>query len=130
MSQQLALFGDPLTTRAVAAIVKAEGVAGLPSATRLADDAHYQEVVCRSALNRTKGMPFAWTLNPYRGCTHACQYCFARRYQTQLEMGAGDQFSSYIFVKRNVADVLARELAHRSWTPQPIPTSPSRDATA
>jgi DNA repair photolyase len=61
-------------------------------------------------------MPFKWTLNPYRGCTHACEYCFARRYQTQLEMGAGDQFSSYIFVKRNIADQLARELARPSWT--------------
>ena len=127
MTRQITLFGDPLTTRAVAAIVKAEGVAGLPSATRLADNAHYQEVVCRSALNRTTGMPFAWTLNPYRGCTHACQYCFARRYQTQLEMGAGDQFSSYIFVKRNVADVLARELGRRSWTPQLVAVGTATD---
>jgi DNA repair photolyase len=112
----MALFEMPLTTRGVADLVKSEGVAGLPSARRLADDAHYQEVVCRSALNRTRGMPFKWTLNPYRGCTHACEYCFARRYQTQLEMGAGDQFSSYIFVKRNIADQLARELVRPSWT--------------
>ena len=115
MTRQIALFAAPLTTRGVADIVKSAGVAGLPSATRLADDAHYQEVVCRSALNRTRGMPFRFTLNPYRGCTHACQYCFARRYQTQLELGAGDHFSSYIFVKRNVADVLARELRRASW---------------
>ena len=39
-------------------------------------------------------MPFNWTLNPYRGCTHACHYCFARRYQTQFELGPGDEFSS------------------------------------
>jgi DNA repair photolyase len=127
MARQIALFGEPLTTRAVANIIRADGVAGLPSAMRLADDAHYQEVVCRSALNRTKGMAFAWTLNPYRGCTHACQYCFARRYQTQLEMGAGDQFSSYIFVKRNVADVLARELGHRSWTPRLVAVGTATD---
>ncbi len=127
MTRQIALFGDPLTTRAVAAIVRADGVGGLPSATRLADDAHYQEVVCRSALNRTKGMSFAWTLNPYRGCTHACQYCFARRYQAQLEMGTGDQFSSYIFVKRNIADVLARELRHRSWVPQLVAVGTATD---
>jgi DNA repair photolyase len=127
MPRQIALFEQPLTTRTVAAIVKTSGVEGLPSATRLADDAHYQEVVCRSALNRTKGMPFRWTLNPYRGCTHACQYCFARRYQTQLEMGAGDQFSSYIFVKQNVAEVLARELARPSWRPELVAVGTATD---
>ena len=42
-------------------------------------------------------MPFNWTLNPYRGCTHGCHYCFARRYQTQLELGSGDEFSSRDF---------------------------------
>ena len=115
MPKQLALFGEALTTRAIAAIVRAEGVEGLPSATERADHAHYQEVVCRSALNRTEGMPFKWTLNPYRGCTHACEYCFARRYQTQLEMESGDQFSSYIFVKKNVAEALARDLRRPSW---------------
>jgi DNA repair photolyase len=61
-------------------------------------------------------MPFEWTLNPYRGCTHACQYCFARRYQTQLELGAGDEFSSLIFIKTNFVDVLTRELDHPRWT--------------
>ncbi len=115
MADQLTLFERAITTRDVATLVKAGGAAALPSAARRSDDVRYQEVVCRSALNAVKGMPFRWTLNPYRGCTHACQYCFARRYQTQLEMGAGDQFSSYIFVKRNVADVLAREVRRPSW---------------
>ena len=127
MSTQIGLFGEPLTTRAVAALVKASGVEALPSAIRRADDARYQEVVCRSALNRTKGMPFKWTLNPYRGCTHACEYCFARRYQTQLEMGAGDQFSTYIFVKRNVADVLARELRRGTWSREMVAVGTATD---
>ena len=60
-------------------------------------------------------MPFKWTLNPYRGCTHACHYCFARRYQTQFELGPDDEFSSLIFVKHNFADVLRRELEKPSW---------------
>ena len=60
-------------------------------------------------------MGFKWTLNPYRGCTHACHYCFARRYQTQFELGADDEFSSVIFVKVNFADILARELDKPSW---------------
>jgi DNA repair photolyase len=73
-------------------------------------------VSCRSALNPVKGMPFNWTLNPYRGCTHGCHYCFARRYQTQFELGPDDEFSSLIFVKVNFAEVLARELDKPSWT--------------
>ena len=60
-------------------------------------------------------MPFGWTLNPYRGCTHGCHYCFARRYQTQFDLGPGDEFSSLIFVKVNFAEVLARELDKPSW---------------
>ena len=44
-------------------------------------------------------MPFNWTLNPYRGCTHGCHYCFARRYHAQFEMNADDEFASVILVK-------------------------------
>ena len=84
----------------------------------LADDATYQEVVCRSALNRVKGMPFRWTLNPYRGCTHGCHYCFARRYQHQLELDAGDAFSSVVLVKTNFPEVLRRELDRPRWRPE------------
>jgi DNA repair photolyase len=105
-----------LTTRDVARVVKQSGAAGLTEAERRADEARYQEIRCRSALNRVKGMPFDWTLNPYRGCTHACHYCFARRYQTQLELGAGDEFSSLIFVKTNFVEILQRELDQPKWT--------------
>ena len=111
----LPLLGDdgkpPLPTmRDVARSFKEAGLDGLPSAVQRADHASYQEVRCRSALNRVQGMPFKWTLNPYRGCTHGCHYCFARRYQSQLEMGAGDDFSSVILVKVNFPEVLRREL--------------------
>ena len=75
----------------------------------------YREEPCKSALNRVKGMPFDWTLNPYRGCTHGCHYCYARRYQTQFELGADDEFASIIFVKTNFVDVLRRELRRPSW---------------
>jgi DNA repair photolyase len=106
----------PATTRAIANVVREKGVAGLDEAQRRADQATYQEVVCRSALNRVRGMPFEWTLNPYRGCTHACHYCYARRYQTQFELDADDQFSSVILVKKNLVEVLSRELARPAWT--------------
>jgi DNA repair photolyase len=105
-----------LTTRDVARMVKEGGAEALTEAERRADEARYQEIRCRSALNRVEGMPFSWTLNPYRGCTHACHYCFARRYQTQLELGSGDEFSSLIFVKTNFVEVLRQELDHPRWT--------------
>ncbi len=94
--------------------------ADLPGAVRRADDARYQEVTCRSALNRVRGMPFGWTLNPYRGCTHGCHYCFARRYQSHLELDAGDEFASVILVKVNFVRVLRRELARLRRRPRLI----------
>ena len=104
------------TTRDVANQVKQRGPAeGLPDALHRADGAAYQEVSCRSALNAVKGMPFNWTLNPYRGCTHGCHYCFARRYHAQFELDSSDAFSSVILVKRNFVDVLKRELDRPSW---------------
>ena len=109
-------LGSLPTTRDIANAVKTGGTAALTEADRRADQARYQEVTCRSALNRVKGMPFEWTLNPYRGCTHGCHYCYARRYHTQFEMNADDEFASMILVKTNFADVLARQLARPSWT--------------
>jgi DNA repair photolyase len=103
------------TTRQIADLVKAGGADALTEARLRADSARYQEVVCRSALNRVRGMPFEWTLNPYRGCTHGCHYCYARRYQTQFELGSGDEFASIIFVKTNFVEVLRRELQKPSW---------------
>src|SRR2546426_5136344 len=108
------------TTRQVADLVKAGGADALTEAIRRADQAKYQEVQCRSALNRVKGMPFEWTLNPYRGCTHGCHYCYARRYQTQFELGSDDEFASIIFVKVNFVEVLRRELRRPSWTKEHI----------
>jgi DNA repair photolyase len=102
------------TTRDVARTVKAGGSAALTEAERRADQARYQEVACRSALNAVKGMPFDWTLNPYRGCTHGCHYCYARRYHVQFELNADDEFASVILVKKNFVEVLARELARPS----------------
>jgi DNA repair photolyase len=104
------------TLRDVANTVREGGTAALTEAERRADQARYQEVNCRSALNRVHGMPFDWTLNPYRGCTHGCHYCFARRYHVQFEMNAGDEFASVILVKRNFVEVLKRELDRPGWS--------------
>jgi len=104
------------TTREIAGLVKQGGTAALTEAERRADEARYQDVTCRSALNRVQGMPFNWTLNPYRGCTHGCHYCFARRYHVQFEMDSDDEFASVILVKRNFVEILQRELDRPSWT--------------
>lgn len=104
------------TTRQVADLVRNGGVEALTEAVRRADAARYQEVRCRSVLNAVKGMPFRWTVNPYRGCTHGCHYCYARRYHAQFELGASDEFASVIFVKTNSVTVLRRELQQARWT--------------
>jgi len=115
------------TTRQVADRVKHGGVDALTEAERRADQATYQEVDCRSALNRVKGMPFDWTLNPYRGCTHACHYCFARRYHTQFELDSDDQFASVILVKRNFVEVLRQELDRPSWQREQVALGTATD---
>jgi DNA repair photolyase len=117
----------PPTTKTIALQVRDHGVESLDQAQRRADEARYQEVTCRSALNPVKGMPFKWTLNPYRGCTHGCHYCFARRYQTQFELGPGDEFSSLIFVKTNFVETLRRELDKPSWTREQVALGTATD---
>ena len=122
------LGGRAPTTKTLALRIRDEGAtAALDQAQLRADAARYQEVTCRSALNPVKGMPFNWTLNPYRGCTHGCHYCFARRYQTQFELGPGDEFSSVIFVKTNLTEVLKRELDHPSWSREQVAVGTATD---
>ena len=78
-------IGSPKpTTRQIADVVKQGGTAALTEAERRADDAQYQEVVVPVGAESRQGMPFNWTLNPYRGCTHGCHYCFARRYHVAV----------------------------------------------
>jgi DNA repair photolyase len=78
----------------------------------------FHEVLAKSALNKVPGqsrMPFTWTVNPYRGCSHACRYCFARPSHRYLELDPGADFDQQIIVKTNVAEVLRRELVRPSW---------------
>jgi DNA repair photolyase len=73
--------------------------------------ARYTEIACKSALTRVQGMPFEWSLNPYKGCTAGCTYCYAREYHAKMQKDIGRGFDSQIEVKINFADVLRRELA-------------------
>src|SRR3954452_1363049 len=78
----------------------------------------FHEVRARSALNHVpaeSAMPFPWTINPYRGCSHACLYCFARRTHQWLELDSGRDFDTQVVVKTNLVDVLRKELARPSW---------------
>ncbi len=90
----------------------------------------FHEVLAKSALNRVpaaSGLPFEWTVNPYRGCTHACVYCFARGTHTYLELDAGLDFDSQIVVKSNVAEVLRRELHRPGWDHRPVALGTNTD---
>jgi DNA repair photolyase len=60
-------------------------------------------------------MPFDWTLNPYRGCTHACTYCFARPSHHRLGLDAATDFDTQVVVKVNAPELLRRRLASPSW---------------
>ncbi|MGH3035018.1 MAG: radical SAM protein [Gaiellaceae bacterium] len=92
--------------------------------------AQYLEDTCKTALNRVPDpsrVPYRWTVNPYRGCTHSCHYCFARAYHAYLDLGIGDDFSSKIVVKTNVVEVLRRELASPRWTGETVAMGTATD---
>ena len=80
----------------------------------------YREEPCRSALNRVKGMPFEWSLNPYMGCAHRCTFCYVRAFERRADRPSDDRYGRTIRVKTNVAEVLARELARPSWRGEPV----------
>ncbi|MEZ0365770.1 Rv2578c family radical SAM protein [Mycobacterium sp. pUA109] len=82
------------------------------------DGITFHEVLCKSALNKVPDaaqLPFRYTVNGYRGCSHACRYCFARPTHEYLDFDCGTDFDSQVVVKTNVADVLRTELHRRSW---------------
>ncbi|MGZ8686951.1 MAG: radical SAM protein [Gaiellaceae bacterium] len=87
----------------------------------------YLEEPCRSALNRVKGMPFAWSLNPYTGCAHRCTFCYVRAFEARADRPADDSYGRTIRVKVNVAEVLRRELARRSWQREEVTLGAATD---
>jgi DNA repair photolyase len=78
----------------------------------------FYEVEARSAINavpKRSRMPFRFTINPYRGCTHACKYCFARPTHTYLDFNAAEDFEREIVVKVNLPELVRAELRRPSW---------------
>ena len=78
----------------------------------------FMSVTSRKILNRipdTSPMPFRWTINAYRGCSHACTYCFARPTHEYLGLDGGADFDRKIVVKINAVERLRAELANPRW---------------
>ena len=93
-------------------------------------DTRFYEVRAKSALNRVperSQMPFRWTVNPYRGCRHACNFCFARPTHTYLDLDAGRDFEKEIVVKVNAPEVLRAELARPRWTHEHVAMGTNTD---
>jgi DNA repair photolyase len=72
-------------------------------------------------------VPFQWTINAYRGCSHACKYCFARPTHEYLGLGIGEDFDRKIVVKVNAVERLRAELAHPRWRGEHIAMGTSTD---
>ncbi len=73
------------------------------------------EITSKSALHKLKrkGLPYKYDLNIYRGCTHNCQYCYAAKSHKYI---SNNNFNEKVFVKRNIAELLDRELSSPSWS--------------
>jgi len=94
------------------------------------DGITFHEVLCKSALNRipkAAALPFQYTVNGYRGCSHACRYCFARPTHEYLDLNCGNDFDTQVVVKTNVVDVLRRELSRRSWCRETVALGTNTD---
>ncbi|WP_380025672.1 SPL family radical SAM protein [Effusibacillus consociatus] len=75
------------------------------------------KIKSKTVLNRvtTPAMPFTWSINPYRGCSHGCAFCYARNTHEFIGMSADDSFRTHLFVKEDAPAVLRRELAKGKW---------------
>ncbi len=84
--------------------------------------AQVTEINCKTLINRVNApdFHFRWTINPYRGCRHACRYCYARPTHQYWGMDSGVDFESQIFAKVNAPSVLRQELSKPKWQGEPI----------
>jgi DNA repair photolyase len=89
--------------------------------------ASYRDEPCRSALNRVRNMPFAWSLNPYMGCAHRCTFCYVRAFERIADRPADSRYGTSIRVKTNLVAVLRRELARRTWKREEVAIGTATD---
>ncbi|MBR8743107.1 Rv2578c family radical SAM protein [Nocardiopsis sp. MG754419] len=129
-TEQTSLFEAPLTPPD-----RGTGRAGLatpsPDPIRAGQDGEALaiEIRARSIINRVPGADpmFRWTINPYRGCAHACVYCFARRTHEYLDLDSGRDFDTRILVKTNAGELLRAQLARPSWRGEHIAMGTNTD---
>ncbi|GMA37296.1 radical SAM protein [Demequina litorisediminis] len=121
--------------------IRAESANALPGLARISNlvrsvttpefaGVTFHEVLAKSALNKvgqSSAVPFTWTINPYRGCSHACVYCFARPSHRYLELDEGADFDSQVIVKVNIVDALRTDLAKRTWTREHVALGTNTD---
>jgi DNA repair photolyase len=83
----------------------------------------FYEVQAKSVVNRVpeaSRMPFRWTINPYRGCQHACIYCYARQSHSYLELDSGADFDTKVVVKVNAPELVRKKMASAGWSGEHI----------
>ncbi len=87
------------------------------------------EAEAKLIINHVPGtfLPFNWTINPYRGCSHSCSYCFARVTHTYMDMNAGRDFETKIVVKVNAPQLLRAQLASKRWKGEHIAMGTATD---
>lgn len=126
--QAVAVDGNPVADGALPGLERI----GLVRSVRAPqfDGVTFHEVLCKSALNKvpdTTAVPFRYTVNPYRGCSHACRYCFARPTHEYLDLDSGVDFDTQVIVKTNVAAVLRSELRRPSWRGETVALGTNTD---
>lgn len=83
-----------------------------PTAALEVYEDHSRSILAR---NTSPDIPFTWSLNPYRGCYHACAYCYARPSHQHLDFGAGTDFDRRLVAKPRAAELLRAAFEKRSW---------------
>jgi DNA repair photolyase len=88
---------------------------------------HVEAARILNHLPESSRLPFRWTINAYRGCSHACTYCFARPTHAYLGLGTGEDFERKIVVKLNAVERVRTELRSRRWQGEPIAMGTNTD---
>jgi DNA repair photolyase len=112
------------------ALFGVDGLAGPERGTGKLSGLEFLHVTAKRILNEVpprSRMPFRWTINVYRGCSHACAYCFARPTHEYLGLNLGEDFDRKIVVKINAVEKLRAELASPAWTGDPVAMGTNTD---